>query len=93
MNDLLIQDNDLVLLDSSNDFAIDETDTTMSEVIEAFDMSIADDIDYPEIYSLQRQFANSDDPTDVQRRIMDAKRILKSLNLENLESFTFEFIK
>lgn len=59
-------------------FLEDEVTEVLQQVIEAFDMTPADDIDYPEIFSRQREFFNSSDPVDKQRRIADAYRILRN---------------
>lgn len=50
----------------------------LEQIIEAFDMTPADDIDYPEIYSRQREFLNTEDAVDQTRRIADATRILRN---------------
>lgn len=54
----------------------DPAASILSEIIEAFDMSYADDIDFPEFHSKQRESQNSDDPADELERINDAERIL-----------------
>jgi hypothetical protein len=70
---------DLKMSSSTDDFAesSSELEDILDQVIEAFDMQPADDIFYPEIFSRQREFLNSDDPVDKNRRIADATRILK----------------
>lgn len=64
----------------TEDFAFidDEITEVLEQIIEAFDMTPADDIDYPEVFSRQREFLNSDDPIDQSRRIADATRILRN---------------
>ncbi|EPE86565.1 hypothetical protein LEP1GSC021_4771 [Leptospira noguchii str. 1993005606] len=68
-----------LLLDSKNfDFADSESemDVVRSMVIEAFDMTPADDIDFPEMYSNQRKHLHEDDDSGPQERMNDAFRIL-----------------
>ncbi len=81
-------EGDLKIDVRTNDIAVtqDELEEFLEQVIEAFDMSVADDIDFPEIYSRQREFINSDDPTDKTRRIADAMRILKHFPEINSDS-------
>lgn len=71
---------DLKIEPKTGDFSFleDEVTEVLQQVIEAFDMTPADDIDYPEIFSRQREFLNSSDPVDKQRRIADAHRILRN---------------
>ncbi|MBM9546150.1 hypothetical protein JWG40_03930 [Leptospira sp. 201903074] len=45
-------------------------------LIEAFDMPVADDLDFPEIYSRQRIFLRSDDQISSQERLADIQRVL-----------------
>ncbi len=79
---------DLKIDPRTNDISTsdDELQEILDQVIEAFDMSPADDIDYPEMYSGQREFLNSDDPVDKTRRIADAIRILKQFPEINPDS-------
>ncbi|WP_061249279.1 LIC10183 family protein [Leptospira alstonii] len=67
-------------LDSSDDDLLSDTNAVrivLSEVREMFEMNVADDIDYPEIYSRQRIVLNSTEYNDQAARIRDAERILK----------------
>ncbi|PJZ43637.1 hypothetical protein CH361_19445 [Leptospira brenneri] len=45
-------------------------------LVEAFDMPVADDIDFPEIYSRQRVFLKSDDLISKHERLSDIQRVL-----------------
>lgn len=53
-----------------------DRDIISSMLIEAFDMPIADDLDFPEIYSRQRSFLKSDDLVSSQERMSDIQRVL-----------------
>ncbi|EMO64239.1 hypothetical protein LEP1GSC133_0814 [Leptospira borgpetersenii serovar Pomona str. 200901868] len=69
---------DLVLDPSNDDLQIDSMSVriVLSEVREMFEMTVADDLDYPEIYSRQRAAQNSNDSMAQAARIRDAERIL-----------------
>ncbi|WP_061223987.1 LIC10183 family protein [Leptospira weilii] len=71
--------SDLLLDSKTFDFADSESeaDVVRAMVIEAFDMSPADDIDFPEIYSRQRRHLLEDDDSGPQERMNDAVRILE----------------
>ncbi|EKT88113.1 LIC10183 family protein [Leptospira santarosai] len=71
---------DLVLDSANNDLQIDSIPVriVLSEVREMFEMTVADDLDYPEIYSRQRAAMNSTEFMDQAARIRDAERILNS---------------
>lgn len=86
--DLKTKDNDLLIDKSTLDLETENDLLTaiMLEIIEHFDMQPADDIDFPEIYSKQREGMNSDDTLDLLIRKQDAERILKSYSEINLES-------
>lgn len=65
--------------DSATDDLLVETSSVavvVSEVREMFEMTVADDIDYPEIFSRQRATMNSSEFSDQAARIRDAERIL-----------------
>ncbi|AYV56129.1 LIC10183 family protein [Leptospira kmetyi] len=67
-------------LDASDDDLLSDANSVrivLSEVREMFEMTVADDIDYPEIYSRQRVALNSTEYGDQAARIRDAERILK----------------
>ncbi|MBM9499370.1 hypothetical protein JWG44_03805 [Leptospira sp. 201903071] len=69
-----------LFLDSSNDDLMNDSNAiriVLSEIREMFEMTVADDIDYPEIYSRQRSAGNSTEYSDQAGRIRDAERILK----------------
>lgn len=70
---------DLRLDPATNDIAlqINPLQVVSSEIIEMFDMALGDDIDYPEIYSNQRQAMNSTEFKDQAFRVRDAERILR----------------
>ncbi|EIE02833.1 LIC10183 family protein [Leptospira licerasiae] len=78
--DLLTEEisGDLLLDSKTFDFATNESelDAVRSMVIEAFDMTLADDIDFPEFYSLQRKHLFEEDESGPQERLNDAYRIL-----------------
>lgn len=77
LTDALTED---LLLDSKTfDFAESESEIEVvrSMVMEAFDMTPADDIDFPEIYSRQRKHLYEDDDSGPQERMNDAFRILE----------------
>jgi hypothetical protein len=63
-----------------------------TQVIEAFDMRIADDIDFPNFFSNQRDSMNSDDPTDEYRRLVDAESILQSIPEIDSDSIEVELV-
>ncbi|AVQ10748.1 Uncharacterized protein XB16_0401 [Leptospira santarosai] len=68
-----------LVLDSANDDLQTDTNSiriVLSEIREMFEMTVADDLDYPEIYSRQRAAMNSTEFTDQAARIRDAERIL-----------------
>ena len=94
MSDIQTKDFDLTLQKGNNDFKIerDPKEVMTQQIITAFDMKPADDIDYPEIYSQQRSFINTDSPIDIQRRIQDAYRILKQFKEINQDSVEVDFI-
>ncbi|WP_016759412.1 LIC10183 family protein [Leptospira weilii] len=72
------QFGDLVL-DPANDDLQTDSDSVrivLSEIREMFEMQVADDIDYPEIYSKQRAVMNSSEYADQAARLRDAERIL-----------------
>lgn len=78
MPDLATKDFDLVIDGANDDFLI-ESDfkiVLQNRLIEEFDMSPGDDIDFPSVFSRQREGLNSDNDSDLLRRIRDAKRIL-----------------
>ncbi|MBW0433316.1 hypothetical protein DLM76_06575 [Leptospira yasudae] len=69
-----------LVLDSSDDDLLSDGNAVrvvLSEVREMFEMTVGDDIDYPEIYSRQRIALNSTEYADQAARIRDAERILK----------------
>ncbi|AOP32572.1 hypothetical protein A0128_00975 [Leptospira tipperaryensis] len=70
---------DLTLDSSNDDLMVDSSSIrlVLSEIREMFEMTIADDIDYPEIYSRQRAAANSTEYADQAARIRDAEKFLK----------------
>lgn len=75
------ENNDFVLDEGTNDFK-DELvpkNAIVLRIIEMFDMCIADDIDYPAMYSDQRRFVNSDKVEDELERINQAKKLLESV--------------
>ncbi|EMJ94838.1 LIC10183 family protein [Leptospira alstonii] len=74
--------SDLLLDSKTFDFAETESevDVVRAMVIEAFDMSPADDIDFPEIYSRQRRHLLEDDDSGPQERMNDAFRILEQFS-------------
>ncbi|ULH28743.1 60S ribosomal export protein NMD3 [Leptospira weilii] len=74
--------SDLLLDSKTFDFAETESegDVVRAMVIEAFDMSPADDIDFPEIYSRQRKHLYEDDDSGPQERMNDAFRILEQFS-------------
>jgi len=55
-------------------------------MIENFDMSPADDIDYPLLYSRQRETQGSDDRASRVFRVSDAKRMMRAHPLIDSES-------
>lgn len=85
-------DFDLVIDNGSNDFASesDVVNSILSQLIEAMDMSQADDIDYPDMFSKQRESFQSDDPTDEYRRVVDAENILSRFAEIDPESIEVE---
>jgi len=92
--DLLTKDFDLVIDAKSNDLGLDGNlaNEIFSQLLEAMDMPIADDIDYPEFYSSQRESFLSDDPTDEYRRINDAERILARFPEIDSESIEVDLV-
>lgn len=70
---------DLRLDPGTNDLMedTDELRVLRVRVIEAFDMSPADDVNHPEIFSLQRSFLESEDRQSIQERLTDAERVLR----------------
>ncbi|MBE8363434.1 LIC10183 family protein [Leptospira borgpetersenii] len=69
---------DLILDYSNDDIQTDSNSVRiiLSEIREMFEMTVADDLDYPEIYSRQRLAMNSTEFMDQAARIRDAERIL-----------------
>ncbi|EMN54896.1 LIC10183 family protein [Leptospira interrogans] len=69
---------DLVLDPANDDFQIDSDSIriVLSEIREMFEMQVADDIDFPEIFSKQRVVMNSSEYADQAARLRDAERIL-----------------
>ncbi|EKN89883.1 hypothetical protein LEP1GSC034_0994 [Leptospira interrogans str. 2003000735] len=69
---------DLVLDYSNDDLQTDSNSVriVLSEIREMFEMTVADDLDYPEIYSRQRAAQNSTEFIDQAARVRDAERIL-----------------
>ena len=70
---------DLILDPATNDFLeeVDSLSIVLSELKEMFEMPLADDIDYPEIFSKQRRAQNSDEYSDQIARVRDAERIIR----------------
>lgn len=86
-----------LVLDSANDDLMTDSNSiriVLSEIREMFEMTVADDLDYPEIYSRQRAAANSTEYSDQAGRIRDAERILRfhpAIDLQSIEvSLNFE---
>ena len=79
MSDFKIANADLVLDESSMDLAVENDDSIafLPQVIDAMEMSVGDDIDYPYYYSKQRQFQNAEGEDAELERIADAYRILQ----------------
>ncbi|MCB1158730.1 MAG: hypothetical protein H7A25_22135 [Leptospiraceae bacterium] len=79
MSDFATKDFDLMIDEASGDFLLEEDTRIVLEnrLIEAFDMPPGDDIDFPSVFSRQRENLNSDNESDVLKRIRDAERILK----------------
>ncbi|MEM7182718.1 MAG: hypothetical protein AAF518_17525 [Spirochaetota bacterium] len=94
MSDLLITDFDLTLKKGTNDFSeeFDNKEVITQQIITAFDMKPADDIDYPEFFSKQRASINSENPVDVQHRIQDAYRIIEQFPQIDQQSVEVDFI-
>lgn len=70
---------DLVLRDSDADLDIeeDESKAIEAESIAIFDMTPADDIDSPLLFSKQRQAMGGEKESSILQRVKDAKRILR----------------
>ena len=68
-----------IILAPDEDFAEDQIDKqiVLNEIMEQFDMTIGDDIDFPMLYSNQMAHIQSNDPASALQRISDAERILK----------------
>ncbi|EMN65805.1 hypothetical protein Lepto782_00990 [Leptospira interrogans serovar Canicola] len=83
-----VQFGDLTLDPSDNDLLSDSNSVriVLSEIREMFEMTVADDIDYPEIYSRQRIAQNSTEYDELSERIQDAERILKFHPIINPQS-------
>ncbi|MBW9233596.1 hypothetical protein JQK62_15005 [Leptospira santarosai] len=85
-----------LLLDSKNfDFADSESEIEVvrSMVIEAFDMTPADDIDFPEMYSNQRKHLYEDDDSGPQERMNDAFRILSQFSQIDSDTIKISVLK
>ncbi|WP_017852033.1 LIC10183 family protein [Leptospira interrogans serovar Szwajizak] len=69
---------DLILDYSNDDIQTDSNSVriVLSEIRDMFEMTVADDLDYPEIYSRQRAAQNSTEFMDQAARVRDAERIL-----------------
>lgn len=79
MPDFVIKNYDLVLDESSKDLAVEQDDSVafLPQVIEAMEMRVGDDIDYPAYYSKQRQFQNSEGEDSELERVADAYRVMR----------------
>lgn len=86
---------DLVIDPKTNDLGFDSdlANSILSQVIEAFDMREADDIDYPKYFSKQRESFLSDDPSDEYRRIVDAENILSRFDEIDSDSIEVELVE
>lgn len=85
--DWKMKDLDLVLSESTFDLEDEYAEelSTNQEIMEHFDMQIGDDIDFPEIFSKQRENVNSDDLASDMKRVEDAKRILKEYPVKDVK--------
>lgn len=92
--DLLTKDFDLVIDAKTNDLALDGdlANSIFLQLVEAMDMAVADDIDYPDFFSKQRQSYLSDDPSDEFRRISDAENILSRFPEIDQDSIDLEIV-
>jgi len=62
----------------------------LNEIMEQFDMTVGDDIDFPMLYSNQMAHSQSDDPASGLERIADAERMLKEHPLIDSNSVSAE---
>lgn len=94
MSDFGIKNGDLVLDDGSKDFAIEQDDNVafLPQVIDAMEMSIGDDIDYPAYYSKQRQFLNAEGEDAELERVADAYRIMNQFTEVDTDSIDVEMV-
>lgn len=95
MLDLAVDEfNDLTLDEGTNDFKTElvPKNAIVLRIIEMFDMQVADDIDYPTIFSDQRRFINSDKVEDELERVNQAKKLLESVNEVDKDSIDISIV-
>lgn len=94
MSDFSIKNGDLVLDGGSKDFAVEQDDDIafLPQVIDAMEMVIGDDIDYPGYYSKQRESMNADSEDSDLERVADAYRIMNQFDEVDTDSVDAEVV-
>lgn len=85
---------DLKIDSKFNDLSLDTNleNSILYQVIEAMEMSKADDIDFPNFFSNQRNSMNSEDGSEQNERIADVERILLTFPEINKESIIVDSV-
>lgn len=90
LKDLLLDNDGDIIINSTDDLAdiTKDKDLILGQLIEMFDMSYGDDIDFPFLFSAQREAIQTENRQDRVARINNAKKIIAQhplINKDNID--------